>query len=81
MKAFDNLEPSGFRRGEWVGYCEGEVWNITPSIKGNAGKVYLWCAKERDGAECFYEPTLTKISERLTARANSKGSQHAHANA
>lgn len=81
MKAFDNLEPSGFRRGEWVGYCEGEIWHITPAAKRPKGKVYSWCALERNGAGRFYEPTLTKISERLTARANSKGSQHAHANA
>lgn len=79
MKEFGNLEQSGFRRHEWVGYCEGEVWHVTPAARRPSGRIYSWCALERNGAGCFHAPTLTKISERLTARAKQKDQANAHA--
>tara|TARA_R110000822_G_scaffold4301_2_gene18435 strand:- start:1567 stop:1773 length:207 start_codon:yes stop_codon:yes gene_type:complete len=44
MKNYPNIEKSAFRKGEYVGYCEGKVYHIrkTNSSFGN------WFAHNRD---------------------------------
>ena len=63
MKSLPNIEPSAFRRGEYVGYCNG-VWIIrrTNSTYGN------WIARKRDDTTVapIYAMRLDQLSLKLT---------------
>ena len=52
-----NIEPSGFRRGEYVGYAGG-VWRIT---RGGMG----WVADHRATLRRLSAPTLALLSVAL----------------
>jgi len=56
------IEKSGFRPGEFVGYCDG-AWRIKKA--GN-----LWEARKNDGADYFRARTLDGIGAGLDERAN-----------
>ena len=60
MQNMHNIEPSRFRRGEYVGYAGGTVWRITRVGRG-------WCAVQRYGASSFVRRTLQEISCALAA--------------
>ena len=54
MKNYHNIEPSAFRRGEYVGYADG-AWRIR---KENG----QWLAMHSRSNVMFYAPTLRDIS-------------------
>lgn len=58
----NRIEKSGFRAGEYVGYCDG-VWHI----KKSGG---LWEARKADGRDFFRASTLDSIGKGLDERAN-----------
>ena len=60
VKSFPNIDKSGFRRGEYVGYGGQHVWRITNGMNGG------WLA-QTVGGQCFYKPTLAEISEKLSS--------------
>lgn len=65
MRNLSNIEKSGFRRGEYVGYSAGLVWKIR--------KLDQWYALPTSlGTRAFSfpeikAPTLAKLSESLSA--------------
>lgn len=59
--ATHNIDASGFRRGEYVGYCEG-AWAIRR-------RVGIWRATSPDGRDFIERATLGGISDALEARA------------
>lgn len=59
MKNFHNIEPSGFRKGEYIGYAHG-VWRITRGWRS-------WLCS--NGAQSFTRRTLAEISAALDATA------------
>ena len=65
MKALVNIEKSGFRDGQYVGYACGTVWRITrtPSV---------WRALARDKCVPGYmeRRTLAEIGDALAAWDN-----------
>lgn len=64
-KSFPNIDKSGFRRGEYVGYSAGgKVWKITKANPN--GSRAKWLA-QTVGGQCFYAETLGEISERLSS--------------
>lgn len=58
-KSFHNIAPSGFRRGEYVGYADG-TWKIKRADKGS---IY-WRATHSSGAN-FIAKSLGEISKKL----------------
>jgi hypothetical protein len=54
MKNYHNIEPSAFRRGEYVGYADG-AWRIR---KENG----QWLAMHSRSSASFYVPTLRDVS-------------------
>jgi hypothetical protein len=56
------IEKSGFRPGEYVGYCDG-AWKIRRSGQ-------LWQASKIDGKDYFRARTLDAIGNGLDQRAN-----------
>jgi hypothetical protein len=64
MKSMFNIEKSGFRRGEYVGYGGGKVWRIkkTNSSFGN------WFAHNQDSYnEQLYAMRLSDLQAKLEA--------------
>lgn len=57
------IEKSGFRAGEYVGYCDG-AWRIAKTGSG------LWEARKNDGKDYFRASTLDGIGNGLDQRAN-----------
>lgn len=65
MRSLPNIERSGFRPGEYVGYLHGYAVRI---IRGEAGwRVVGYCcaAKEGQPAPYMYARTLTVLSKLL----------------
>ena len=58
----DRIEKSGFRPGEYVGYCDG-AWRIR--LSKNDG----WEARKNDGADYFRASSLDGIGRGLDQRA------------
>ncbi len=56
------IEKSGFRPGEYVGYCDG-AWKVRKDGK-------LWQASKIDGKDFFRASTLDGIGNGLDQRAN-----------
>lgn len=56
------IEKSGFRPGEYVGYCDG-AWRIKKADG-------LWEARKNSGADYFRGRTLDEIGRALDERAN-----------
>lgn len=66
MKNYPNIEKSAFRKGEYVGYCEGKVYHIrkTNSSFGN------WFAHNRDNYnDQVFAFGLASMSQKLQQRA------------
>jgi hypothetical protein len=57
------IEKSGFRSGEYVGYCDG-AWRIR-KVAPN-----LWQATKQNGADTFRASSLDAIGNGLDQRAN-----------
>lgn len=58
----ERIEKSGFRAGEYVGYCDG-AWRIRQVSNG------LWEAKKTDNKDLFRASTLDGIGKGLDQRA------------
>ena len=71
MKNLHNIEQSGFRKGEYVGYALGTIWRITRtnSTYGN------WLAIPRDAdkvpreSRAIYATRLADLSRELDSLA------------
>lgn len=61
MQNFHNIEKSGFRRGEYVGYAGG-AWRIAKCDRG-------WIARQQNGGQSFVRRTLAEISKALDVTA------------
>jgi hypothetical protein len=59
----DRIEKSGFRAGEYVGYCDG-AWRIAKRADG------IWRAVKNDGTDTVSASTLDGIGKALDQRAN-----------
>lgn len=63
-----NLEPSGFRKGEYVGYAAGAVFRITRT-HGAGRSDRTWWAQYSNGARCHivgtYAASLADMSAKL----------------
>jgi len=44
MKNYPNIERSAFRKGEYVGYCEGRIYHISKTNSSYG----TWFAHDRD---------------------------------
>jgi hypothetical protein len=44
MKNFPNIEKSAFRKGEYIGYCEGRIYHISKTNSSYG----TWFAHDRD---------------------------------
>jgi len=63
----DNIEKSGFRKGEYVGYGGGRVWRISKSTSSSGN----WLARNQNNPNDFiYAFGLKKLSEKLAALPN-----------
>lgn len=71
MRNFHNIEKSGFRKGEYVGYAGG-AWRITSLSQYRNGR-RGWMAT-KDGAS-FTRGTLSAISDALKVTADFYESQ------
>lgn len=65
MKNLHNIEKSGFRKGEYVGYADG-AWRITPLSRYRTGR-RGWMATK--GNASFTRATLEGISQALDVTA------------
>lgn len=64
MKNFTNIEKSGFRKGEYVGYANGDLFFIRKSTSSFGN----WQAQSRENPSHYiYAFTLEKMSEKLSA--------------
>lgn len=57
MHSFHNIEPSGFHKGQYVGYAAGKVWHIrkTNSTYGN------WIAQARKPNSPEADPAVSNV--------------------
>ena len=62
---YHNIERSGFRRGEYVGYAHG-VWHIR-RINGRQWKASFPCIRSADYRHAIVARTLRDLSARLDA--------------
>ena len=68
MRNYPNIERSAFRKGEYVGYCEGKVYRIrkTNSSFGT------WFAYDRDNYnDQIFAFGLESMSNKLQTKATS----------
>ncbi len=66
MQSMDNIEKSGFHRGQYVGYGGGKVWRITKSTSSYGN----WCARDQSEANnYFFAFRLADISAALTKKS------------
>lgn len=62
MKNYPNIEKSGFRKGEYLGYCEGKVYRITKTNSSYG----TWTAHNRDNFNDFvFAFGLESMSQKL----------------
>jgi len=66
MKNFPNIDKSAFRKGEYVGYCEGRVYRIA-----KLGGGYWRAINQFDSADQIYAFGLEAMSNKLQAKATS----------
>lgn len=65
MKSYPNIEKSAFRKGEYVGYCEGKVYRISKSNSSFG----TWFAFNRDNYnDQIFAFGLAAMSEKLEAK-------------
>lgn len=64
MKSYPNIDKSAFRKGEYVGYCEGKVYRIRKAERG------YWFAYNRDDySDQVFAFGLESMSNKLQAKA------------
>jgi len=67
MPSYPNIDKSGFRKGEYVGYGAGRVWRIRKTQFGG----WAWAArpqdKQDDDSAIVYGDTLRHVSTQLAA--------------
>ena len=66
-----NIEASGFRPGQYVGYGAGGVWNISATGIARGDRKY-WCqiaphSRSNNGLVGFYAATLAEAGRKLEA--------------
>lgn len=62
MKNYFNIEKSAFRKGEYVGYCEGRIYHICKSNSSYG----TWHARNRDnGNDQLFAFGLDSMSLKL----------------
>lgn len=65
MKNYSNIEKSGFRKGEYVGYSNGRVYRITRSNSSFGN----WHAANRDNwNDQIFAFGLASLSEKLASK-------------
>jgi len=65
MKNYHNIEKSAFRKGEYIGYCEGRIYHISKSNSSFG----TWFAYNRDNYnDQIFAFGLASMSEKLTAK-------------
>mgnify|MGYP000022598640 CR=1 FL=1 len=65
MPALHNIERSGFRRGEYVGYGGGRSWRVRKN-SGYSRTRWAWYASAQSGArDCVWARSLTEMSAKL----------------
>lgn len=67
MRHFHNLEPSGFHRGQYVGYAGGAVWRIRRREGGGWRANRTVDGVADAGAGFLFAPTLASMSAKLEA--------------
>lgn len=65
MRSFHNIEKSAFRKGEYVGYAGGLIYQVRKSNSSFGN----WVAWVRDEPP-IYAFRLAELSEKLTAKAD-----------
>lgn len=66
MKNRSNIEPSAFRRGEYVGYADG-AWKIRRNSAAGG-----WIAVKQAGGRFLHGDTLAQIGAKLDEYAASR---------
>jgi len=62
---YHNIEKSAFRKGEYIGYCEGRIYHISKSNSSFG----TWFAYNRDNYnDQIFAFGLASMSEKLTAK-------------
>jgi len=65
MKNYHNIEKSAFRKGEYIGYCEGRIYHISKSNSSFG----TWFAYNRDNYnDQIFAFGLASMSEKLEAK-------------
>jgi len=65
MKNFPNIEKSAFRKGEYVGYCEGRIYHISKTNSSYG----TWFAHDRDNYnDQIFAYGLESMSIKLQAK-------------
>jgi len=65
MKNYHNIEKSAFRKGEYIGYCEGRIYHISKSNSSYG----TWFAYNRDNYnDQIFAFGLAAMSEKLEAK-------------
>lgn len=69
MRNYPNIDKSVFRKGEYIGYCEGKIYRITKSNSSYG----TWHARNRDDFnDQIFAFGLQAMSEKLQAKAAAK---------
>jgi hypothetical protein len=63
-----NIEKSAFRRGEYIGYGNGQTWRIRKNV-GYARTRFAWIATSSGAPFAHYAGTLARLSEKLDRKA------------
>ena len=64
MRNYPNIERSAFRKGEYVGYCEGKIYRISKTNSSFG----TWFAFNRDNYnDQVFAKGLASMSEKLQA--------------
>jgi hypothetical protein len=65
MKNYHNIDKSAFRKGEYIGYCEGRIFHISKSNSSFG----TWFAYNRDDYnDQIFAFGLAAMSEKLEAK-------------
>lgn len=69
MRNYPNIDKSAFRKGEYIGYCEGKIYRITKSNSSYG----TWHARNRDDFnDQIFAFGLQALSDKLQAKAAAK---------
>lgn len=69
MRNYPNIDKSAFRKGEYIGYCEGKIYRITKSNSSYG----TWHARNRDDFnDQIFAFGLQAMSDKLQAKAAAK---------